>query len=215
MIIEKINKFTESIRKTTENEDKMRKLSETFRGLFSIIHIVTTAISSGLKIAFQVLKGILSAFNIDVLDFTSMIGNAIYAVDRWITENNFLVEAVKTADRGVHRAVEIQLFRTLTEEKGMRFARKLLCLCLHEHLHRAIRSDHLIAPPGELPRHGAGAAAQIEKKAELAPVGGEFRFIKIRDGGIRYVPRQAVIPGGERVIAVHFSCSFRRSNTTA
>ena len=77
MIIEKINKFTESIRKTIENEDKMRKLSETFRGLFSIIHIVTTSISSGLKIAFQVLKGILSAFNIDILDFTSMIGNII------------------------------------------------------------------------------------------------------------------------------------------
>ena len=95
MIIEKINKFTESIRKATENEDKMRKLSETFRGLFSIIHIVTTAISSGLKIAFQVLKGILSAFNIDVLDFTSMIGNIIYNFDRWITENNMVVEAVK------------------------------------------------------------------------------------------------------------------------
>ena len=95
MIIEKINKFTESIRKATENEDKMRKLSETFRGLFSIIHIVTTSINSGLKIAFQVLKGILSAFNIDVLDFTSMIGNIIYNFDRWITENNMVVEAVK------------------------------------------------------------------------------------------------------------------------
>ena len=95
MIIEKINKFTESIRKATENEDKMRKLSETFRGLFSIIHIVTTSISSGLKIAFQVLKGILSAFNIDILDFTSMIGNIIYNFDRWITENNMVVEGIK------------------------------------------------------------------------------------------------------------------------
>ena len=95
MIIEKINKFTESIRKVTENEDKMRKLSETFRGLFSIIHIVITSINSGLKIAFQVLKGILSAFNIDVLDFTSMIGNIIYNFDRWLTENNMVVEAVK------------------------------------------------------------------------------------------------------------------------
>ena len=95
MIIEKINKFTESIRKATENEDKMRKLSETFRGLFSIIHIVTTSINSGLKIAFQVLKGVLSAFNIDVLDFTSMIGNIIYNFDRWITENNMVVEGIK------------------------------------------------------------------------------------------------------------------------
>ena len=95
MIIQNINKFTESIRKATENEDEMRKLSETFRGLFSIIHIVTTSINSGLKIAFQVLKGVLGAFNIDVLDFTSMIGNIIYNFDRWITENNMVVEAVK------------------------------------------------------------------------------------------------------------------------
>ena len=105
MIIENINKFTESIRKATENEDKMRKLSETFRGLFSIIHIVTTAISSGLKIAFQVLKGILGAFNIDVLEFTSIIGNAIYSIDRWITENNLLVEAVKTVTQWIITAV--------------------------------------------------------------------------------------------------------------
>lgn len=95
MIIERINKFTEAIRKSTENEDKMRKLSETFRGLFSIIHIVTSTISTSLKIAFQVLKGILGAFNIDILDFTSMIGNLIYNFDRWLTENNMIVEAVK------------------------------------------------------------------------------------------------------------------------
>ena len=98
MIIEKINKFTESIHNAFDpekNGDRVRKLTETFRGLFSILHIITSLVGGAFKIAFQVLKGILSAFNIDVLDFTSMIGNIIYNFDRWLTENNMVVEAVK------------------------------------------------------------------------------------------------------------------------
>ena len=104
MLIERLNKFTESIRKMTENQDEMRKLSETFRGLFSIIHIITSIIGGGFKIAFQVLKGILSAFNIDILDFTSMIGNMLYRFDRWITENNIIVETVKNITLWIIRA---------------------------------------------------------------------------------------------------------------
>ena len=125
MIIEKINKFTESIRKATENEDKMRKLSETFRGLFSIIHIVTTSINSGLKIAFQALKGILSAFNIDVLDFTSMIGNIIYNFDRWLTENNMVVEAVKMLTTWIISAVSATKDWITQNEKIMSVVNKI------------------------------------------------------------------------------------------
>ena len=125
MIIEKINKFTESIRKATENEDKMRKLSETFRGLFSIIHIVTTSINSGLKIAFQVLKGVLGAFNIDVLDFTSMIGNIIYNFDRWLTENNMVVEAVKVLTTWIISAVSATKDWITQNEKIMSVANKI------------------------------------------------------------------------------------------
>ena len=125
MIIEKINKFTESIRKATENEDKMRKLSETFRGLFSIIHIVTTSINSGLKIAFQVLKGILSAFNIDVLDFTSMIGNIIYNFDRWLTENNMVVEAIKMLTTWIISAVSATKDWITQNEKIMSVVNKI------------------------------------------------------------------------------------------
>ena len=125
MIIEKINKFTESIRKVTENEDKMRKLSETFRGLFSIIHIVTTSINSGLKIAFQVLKGILSAFNIDVLDFTSMISNIIYNFDRWLTENNMVVEAVKMLTTWIISAVSATKDWITQNEKIMSVVNKI------------------------------------------------------------------------------------------
>ena len=49
-LIEKFNKFTESIRNMTDNQDEMRKLTETFRGLFSIIHIITSVISGGFLI---------------------------------------------------------------------------------------------------------------------------------------------------------------------
>ncbi len=101
MLIEKLNKFTEAIRKTTENKEEMQKLTDTFKGLFSILHIITSVIGGGFKIALQVVKGILGAFNIDLLDFTAMIGRAISGFDKWLTENNLLVEAVKTVTQWI------------------------------------------------------------------------------------------------------------------
>ena len=96
-LIEKFNKLTESLDNAFDpsKSDRVRKLSETFRGLFSIIHILTSLIGGGFKLAFQILKGILGAFNIEILDFTSFIGNLIYSFDRWLTQNNIIAETVK------------------------------------------------------------------------------------------------------------------------
>ena len=128
MIIEKINKFTESIHNAFDpekNGDRVRKLTETFRGLFSILHIITSLVGGAFKIAFQVLKGILSAFNIDVLDFTSMIGNIIYNFDRWLTENNMVVEAVKALTTWIITIVSVTKDWITQNEKIMSVVNKI------------------------------------------------------------------------------------------
>ena len=92
-LIAAFHKLTLTIKNRVEkNADN---LTRTLRGLFAIIHLITTFITGGVKIAFKILEGILSAFNISILDFTAIIGDAIYKFDRWITENNFLVESIK------------------------------------------------------------------------------------------------------------------------
>lgn len=75
--------------KTAEN------LKRTLRGVFAIIDMITMVIGGGFKIAFTIFKTILSAFNIDILQFTAYIGDAIYAVRNWLVDNNLLVKALK------------------------------------------------------------------------------------------------------------------------
>lgn len=125
MIIDRFQKFTEKIENFLKDNDRLRKISETFRGLFSAIHIVAQVISGPFKIAFQILKGILSAFHINILDFTSMIGNMLYNLDRWITENNIIVNAVKTLTEWIIKTVNATIEWVKSNEKIMEVVNKI------------------------------------------------------------------------------------------
>lgn len=57
-----------------ETADKLRR---TFEGLFAVIDIIGTLAGSGFKIAFEVLSAVLSHFDMDILDLTANIGDAI------------------------------------------------------------------------------------------------------------------------------------------
>lgn len=80
-IIEAINKFSQ---KMVVGEDTAKKLTRTFKGLFAVIDIVTTVFGGGFKLAFKILTQILSAFDMDVLDLTANIGDAIVNFRDWI-----------------------------------------------------------------------------------------------------------------------------------
>lgn len=81
-IIAGMHKFSLIIKNhVEENADS---LTRTLKGLFAIIDIIAMFIGGGLKIAFGVLKAILSVFNMDLLDFTALIGDGLVAVRDWI-----------------------------------------------------------------------------------------------------------------------------------
>ena len=60
------------------------KLKQTFRGVFAALDIVSTLVGGPLKIAFKVLTTLLGYFDMDILDLTASIGNAIYRFDKWL-----------------------------------------------------------------------------------------------------------------------------------
>ena len=70
------------------SDESAEKLYRTFRGLFSLLDIASTIVGGGLKIGFKVLTGVLSNFNLSVLDVTAGIGDMIYnfskAVDSFV-----------------------------------------------------------------------------------------------------------------------------------
>lgn len=106
VFIDKLNSFTASIRKFTENSKEMNKVTDTFRGLFSILHIFTSAIGGGFKIVLNVIKGVLGAFNMNILDFTSLVGNMIYRFDQWLTKNNIIIKGVKWLTEQIIKAYQ-------------------------------------------------------------------------------------------------------------
>lgn len=91
--------FLEVIHKISEkfvfSEERADKLKRTFKGLFAIIDILRMTIGGGLNIAFKVLKTVLSAFNIDVLDLTATVGDAIVKFRDWLKEHNLLAQAIE------------------------------------------------------------------------------------------------------------------------
>ena len=74
-MIAAVHKFSKSLLASEETADKFYR---TFRGVFSLLKIARTIVGGPLTIAFKVLKGILGAFNVDILDLTANIGDVIY-----------------------------------------------------------------------------------------------------------------------------------------
>ena len=79
----------------------------------------------------------------------------------------------------------------------------------------------LSAPPiktyGEVAyvSESAGAAAQVEQKAEFTAVGRKLRLIKVSKFAVVHIACELVVPTGESAVAAHSCSSFIRSNTMA
>lgn len=94
-MIAALHKFSTNLIASEETADKFFR---TFRGVISILKIARTVVGGPLTIAFKVLKGILGAFDIDILDLTANIGDVIYQFSEWLdsaTDFTAIFEAMK------------------------------------------------------------------------------------------------------------------------
>ena len=112
-IIEAINKFIKSMAPTTETLDK---ITRSFRGLFAVLDIITTITGGAFKMAFKALTTVLGMFDMDVLDLTANMGDALVAFRDWLFEGNALAkglanttEVVKKVVKGVQDFVKLVL----------------------------------------------------------------------------------------------------------
>lgn len=109
-IIAAFHKFTASL---ILNEERANNLKRTFKGLFAILHMVTSVIGGGFKLAFRVLSEILSRFNLDIFEFTAIIGDAFVAIDKFLFKNeivsavfDLLADAIKGAIKAIEKLVK-------------------------------------------------------------------------------------------------------------
>ena len=60
------------------------QLTRTFKGLFAIIDIITTLVGGGFKIAIKAISALLGMFDLNILDVTANVGDAIVAFRDWL-----------------------------------------------------------------------------------------------------------------------------------
>ena len=80
-LIDGIHSFTERIKITDEQADKLCRI---FKGLFAIVDLVATVVGGPLKVAFKIITKVLEYFNLDILDVIAGIADGIVAFRDWV-----------------------------------------------------------------------------------------------------------------------------------
>ena len=71
------------------------ELTRIFKGLFAVIDIFATIFGSGIKMAFEAINALLSAFGVDILDVAAYLADGIVVVRNWIKAHNPIVYVFK------------------------------------------------------------------------------------------------------------------------
>ena len=87
-VIKSLKDFSETLRLTDKETGKLtengEKIKSTFEGIFAILDIVRIVVGGPLKIAFDAIVHILSLFDLNILDVTAAIGDAVVGFRDWI-----------------------------------------------------------------------------------------------------------------------------------
>lgn len=86
-IVAGFHKVTKEIKDFVQNEENLKSITSVFKGLFGVLNLVKTVLSTGFKIAVGVASTVLRMFGTNFVDLTGKIGDALYNVSTFITEN--------------------------------------------------------------------------------------------------------------------------------
>lgn len=84
-IIEKFHSFTERLIVSDETAEKLKR---TLKGVWAILDIIKQVIWSLTQNGLNIFRTLLNKTDIDVLEFTASIGDALVALDKWLAEGN-------------------------------------------------------------------------------------------------------------------------------
>ena len=104
--LEGFRNITSAIREVVANKDNLDKLTRSFKGLFAIIDIITTVVGGGFKLVFKALSKILEAFDMNILDLTANIGDAIVVFRDFLFNNGLINKGFELLASGIKKVVE-------------------------------------------------------------------------------------------------------------
>ena len=93
------HKFSLNLRLTDEETGKLnengKKLLRTFKGVFAVIGMVADIVGGGLRIAFNIVTGILGYFDMNILDLTAVIGDFLVQVREFTNIGKWIGKALE------------------------------------------------------------------------------------------------------------------------
>ena len=101
-MIAAIHKFSTYLTVSDATADKLKR---TFKGLFAIVDILTTILGGGFKLAFTGLSKILGEFDMNILDLTANIGDAIVAFRDFLFDNELINKGFELLALGIKKAI--------------------------------------------------------------------------------------------------------------
>lgn len=104
--IEGFNRLTGVLHSFATNSDNLDKITRSFKGLFAALDIVTTIAGGGFKLAFKTLSMVLQMFDMNVLDLTATLGDAIVAFRDFLFDNELINKAFELMAKGAEKAVK-------------------------------------------------------------------------------------------------------------
>ena len=102
-LIEVVHDFSERVLASAKNRSD--DFARTFKGLFAAIQLVSNLVGGALKIGFKVITSILGMFDLDILDLTANIGDAIVALNDWVKAHDPLTKVLEKISPYIKKAV--------------------------------------------------------------------------------------------------------------
>ena len=100
-IIAAIHSFSEHLVMSDETADKLRR---TLKGLFAIIDVITTITGGVLRFALKILCKLFGMVDVNILDVTASLGDALVKFHDWLLENN---KVIKVLEKVVNTIVKV------------------------------------------------------------------------------------------------------------
>lgn len=91
-LIAAFHKFSVKLNEIFSNEQNVKNLTNTFRGLFVILHMITSVIGFVFASAVRIFLAVLKPFHAGITSITGAIGKWLYNFDKWIRGDHILID---------------------------------------------------------------------------------------------------------------------------
>ena len=110
-LIGRFHKFTASLRLVDAETGELTRTGEnlvrTFKGIFAVLDVIRTLIGGAFRIAFKVIQGVLSAFNLNITDVTAAIGDLLVKFRDWFKRTTSLNGVISWLTNIIKKAIGV------------------------------------------------------------------------------------------------------------